>query len=65
MLLTEFPTEDSALELLNPQILLTTLRELRQSVYEEGQEIFSRWRSRIQRPAFIDSSLILSKQWQF
>ncbi|MBD2302099.1 hypothetical protein H6G80_25505 [Nostoc sp. FACHB-87] len=60
MLLTEFPTEDSALELSNPQILLATLRELRQSVYEEGQEIFSQWRSRIQRPAFIDSSLNLA-----
>ncbi|MBU7585051.1 MAG: hypothetical protein KAF91_19440 [Nostoc sp. TH1S01] len=60
MLLTEFPTEDSALELSHPQILLATLRELRQSVYEEGQEIFSRWRSRIQRQAFIDSSLNLA-----
>lgn len=60
MLSTQLDTKDLALELTNPQILLTTLRKLRQSVYEEGQEIFSRWRSRIQRQAFIDSSLNLA-----
>jgi pyruvate kinase len=56
MLSTQLPTQ----ELSNPQILLATLRQLRNSVYEEGQEIFSRWRSRIQRQAFIDSSLNLA-----
>ncbi|MBD2439076.1 pyruvate kinase [Nostoc sp. FACHB-110] len=60
MLSTQLDTKDLALELANPQILLTTLRQLRQAVYEEGQEIFSRWRSHIQRPAFIDSSLNLA-----
>ncbi|AUT00223.1 pyruvate kinase [Nostoc sp. CENA543] len=49
-----------AAELSNPQTLLATLRQLRESVYQEGQEIFQKWRSQIHRTAFIDSSINLS-----
>ncbi|WP_066381710.1 MULTISPECIES: pyruvate kinase [unclassified Anabaena] len=49
-----------ATELSHPQTLLAHLRELRQSVYQEGQALFQEWRSHIQRPAFIDSSLNLA-----
>lgn len=49
-----------AAELSNPLTLLATLRQLRKSVYAEGQEIFQEWRSRIHRPTFIDSSLNLA-----
>lgn len=40
----------------DPQVLLTTLQEIRQSVYEEGQRIFSQWKPYIQRDSFIKSA---------
>ncbi len=53
-------TPNSTANLSAPQDLLTALRELRATVYQEGQAIFDQWRSQIQRPAFIDSSLNLA-----
>ncbi|MDM9581570.1 pyruvate kinase [Nostoc sp. GT001] len=53
-------TPNLAADLSGPENLLTALRELRTTVYQEGQAIFDKWRSHIQRPAFIDSSLNLA-----
>lgn len=53
-------TKTVGLDLYDPLILLATLQQLRQSVYEEGTEIFNQWRSQIHRPAFINSSLNLA-----
>jgi pyruvate kinase len=47
-------------DLSEPQTLLATLRQLRASVYAEGQDVFQQWRSRIHRPAFVESSLNLA-----
>ncbi|MBK1986250.1 hypothetical protein A0J48_001565 [Sphaerospermopsis aphanizomenoides BCCUSP55] len=61
MQLSNLQTKDLAgMNLHNPANLLRTLEQLRQSVDEEGREIFNQWRSRIQRPAFINSSLNLA-----
>ncbi|CAN1212401.1 Pyruvate kinase [Tumidithrix helvetica PCC 7403] len=49
------------LNLDSPQVLLSTLKELRQTVEREGQDIFDRWRSHIQRPEFLLSSLNLAQ----
>ncbi len=49
-----------SLELSDPQTLLNTVQELRQSVIQEGQDIFNQWQSRIQRSAFLKSSLNLA-----
>ena len=48
------------LDLSDPCVLLTTLQELRQSVDEEGKEIFQRWKKQIHRQSFINSSLNLA-----
>ena len=48
------------LDLSDPCILLTTLQELRQSVDEEGKDIFQRWKKQIHRQSFINSSLNLA-----
>ncbi|MBW4586370.1 pyruvate kinase [Aetokthonos hydrillicola Thurmond2011] len=44
----------------DPQTLLNTLQDLRQVVIQQGDEIFNQWRSRIQREAFLSSSLNLA-----
>jgi pyruvate kinase len=44
----------------SPSSLLSALQDLRRSVVQEGQEIFSQWRSQIHRQAFLDSSLNLA-----
>ena len=49
------------LNLSNPQILLSTLKELRQTVEKEGQATFNQWRSQIQRSEFIPSALNLAQ----
>lgn len=43
-------------DLKDPQILLTTLQELRQSIYQQGEEIFARWEPLIQRQSFPKSA---------
>ncbi|MCL1466860.1 hypothetical protein [Argonema galeatum] len=48
------------LNLSNPQVLLSTLQQLRQTVESEGQPTFSQWRSQIQRPEFLFSALNLA-----
>jgi len=53
-------TKNVELDLSNPCILLTTLQELRQSVSEEGTEIFQQWKKQIHRQSFINSSLNLA-----
>ncbi|NJO57781.1 MAG: hypothetical protein HC836_05225 [Richelia sp. RM2_1_2] len=40
----------------DPQVLLATLQDIRQSVYEEGQQIFSQWKPYIQRDSLIKSA---------
>ncbi|MEO0684286.1 MAG: pyruvate kinase [Cyanobacteria bacterium J06649_11] len=40
----------------DPQVLLNTLGQIRESVYQEGQQIFSRWKPYIQRDSFIKSA---------
>lgn len=60
MLSSSLKTPDFGVDLSNPQALLTALQQLRKCVYQEGQEIFHEWRSRIHRPAFINSSLNLA-----
>lgn len=50
----------AALDLSNPQVLLTALYDLRQRVIQEGEQIFEQWRSRIHRPAFLKSGLNLA-----
>lgn len=47
-------------ELIEPQTLLVTLQRLRQTVIHEGEEIFSRWQSSIERQAFVNSALNLA-----
>ncbi|WP_096590846.1 pyruvate kinase [Calothrix sp. NIES-2098] len=46
----------SGLNLSNAQDLLKTLQQLRQLVIEEGDKIFSEWRSHIERETFLSSS---------
>lgn len=48
--------EDEALALDNPSVLLATLKQLRQSIYEEGQTTLEKWQSRIQQPEFLSSA---------
>ncbi|AFY55523.1 pyruvate kinase [Rivularia sp. PCC 7116] len=48
--------ENQSRDLDDPQVLLATLQEIRQSVYEKGQEIFSQWEPYIQRYSFIKSA---------
>jgi pyruvate kinase len=44
----------------SPSALLSELKQLRSAVVQEGQDIFTRWRSRIHRQAFLKSSLNLA-----
>ncbi len=46
----------SSLDLSNPQVLLTTLQQLRDVVLQQGEQIFDRWREQIQRQEFLESS---------
>jgi pyruvate kinase len=50
----------SMLDLSDPCALLDALRQLRQIVVQEGQEIFDQWRSHIRREAFLTSGLNLA-----
>ncbi len=52
--------QDPVGDLSDPQVLLNNLQQLRSLVIAEGQEIFNQWRSRIQRSAFLKSSLNLA-----
>jgi pyruvate kinase len=45
-----------ALDLGNPYVLLSTLKQLRQAIYEEGQATLQQWQSRIQQPEFLRSA---------
>ncbi len=47
-------------ELTEPQTLLNNLQKLRQAVIQEGEEIFRRWQSSLERQAFTNSALNLS-----
>jgi pyruvate kinase len=49
------------LHLSSPQVLLSTLQELRQTVESEGQATFSQWRSHIHRSEFLSSALNLAQ----
>jgi pyruvate kinase len=49
------------LNLSSPQVLLSTLKDLRQSVEREGQTTFDQWRSHIQRSEFLSSALNLAE----
>jgi pyruvate kinase len=51
--------QKSTQDLSDPQVLLSALQRLRQSVYREGQQIFQRWQSLIERKTFWDSCLNL------
>ncbi len=48
--------ETQSRDLEDPQVLLATLQDIRQSVYQEGQEIFSQWQPYLQRNSFIKSA---------
>ena len=48
--------ETQSRDLNDPQVLLATLQDIRQSVYQEGQQIFSQWEPYIQRHSFIKSA---------
>jgi pyruvate kinase len=48
--------ETQSRDLDDPQVLLATLQNIRRSVYQEGQEIFSEWKPLIQRDSFIKSA---------
>jgi pyruvate kinase len=48
-------------DLANPQVLLSTLQALRQTVKSEGEATFAQWRSHIQRPEFLSSALNLAQ----
>lgn len=48
--------ETQSRDLDDPQMLLATLQNIRQSVYQEGQQIFSQWEPYIQRHSFIKSA---------
>jgi len=52
--------EWDSLNLSDPDNLLTALQQLRQEVYQKGQEIFSQWRPLIRRKEFLISGLNLA-----
>lgn len=54
-------SELALLDLSEPQALLTHLKQLRQTVTQEGQATFAQWRSRIQRSEFLPSALNLAQ----
>ncbi len=47
-------------DLSTPDALLAALLDLRQAVYEEGQQTFATWRPRIQRQRFLPGALNLA-----
>jgi len=47
-------------DLSTPDALLAALLDLRQAVYEEGQQTFATWRNRIQRQRFLPGALNLA-----
>ena len=51
---------NESFHLSNPQVLLSTLKKLRQNVDNEGKAIFNQWKSHIQRPEFLSSALNLA-----
>jgi len=57
--------EEKQLELGDAQVLLSTLSELRQEVYQKGQETFMRWRPLLHRKAFRPSALNLAHYLAF
>lgn len=48
--------EHESSDLTNPYVLLATLKQLRQSIYEEGQTTLQKWQSRLQQPEFLSSA---------
>ncbi|WP_239651319.1 hypothetical protein [Neosynechococcus sphagnicola] len=54
-------TSDAPIDLSSPQVLLSTLQSLRQTVETEGAATFNQWRSQIQRPEFLSSALNLAQ----
>ncbi|XWK89167.1 MAG: hypothetical protein U7127_03605 [Phormidium sp.] len=54
------PTNLNNCDLSDPHHLLKTLQDLRQSVYQEGQELFQSWRPSIKRKSFLLSALNLA-----
>jgi pyruvate kinase len=61
MVTTSSEITSSSLDLSSPQVLLSTLQALRQSVESEGETTFKQWRSHIQRPEFLSSALNLAQ----
>ncbi len=49
-------TQIKPIDLKNPEVLLATLQKLRQSIYQQGEEIFQRWEPLIKRPSFRKSA---------
>jgi pyruvate kinase len=49
------------INLLSPEVLLATLKEIRQTVETEGQITFDEWRSHIERAEFLPSALNLAQ----
>ncbi|MGA7934189.1 MAG: pyruvate kinase [Kovacikia sp.] len=49
------------LDLASPQVLLSSLQTLRQTVESEGETALNQWRSHIQRPEFLGSALNLAQ----
>ncbi|NJO78839.1 MAG: hypothetical protein HC827_10140 [Cyanobacteria bacterium RM1_2_2] len=52
--------EYETLDLGNPAVLLATLKQLRQAIYEEGQATLQQWQPRIQQPEFLSSACNLA-----
>lgn len=48
------------LDLSNPCVLLTVLKELRESIYQEGQITLQQWHPQIQQPEFFSSACNLA-----
>jgi pyruvate kinase len=57
---TDLPVADFFFLSASPRALLSALKDLRQAVLQEGQEIFNRWRPQIQRETFLQSGLNLA-----
>lgn len=56
--MSELSTE--SLDLSNPQILLSVLKQLKQTIEQDGHSTFERWRSQIQQSDFLASALNLA-----
>jgi len=53
------PEKEKPLELKDAQTLLSNLKQLRQEVYQKGQETFTRWQPLLERQSFRPSALNL------